>query len=101
MCGDVYGEECIFCCVVLSLRNYHADDDFVFRPCLTSSHYRKDTVALFCDRNIRFVPKDANLLNVPTEIFMSTLKSKIYITAVGQTNRTSAKVTHQEMLART
>ena len=80
--GSVYREECILRRLVPFLQKYHADKDYVFWRDLASSHYAKDTVALFRDQNIHFVPKDVNPPKVPQlrpiEKFWRILKSKVY-----------------------
>jgi hypothetical protein len=67
------------------LPQYHADDDYVFWPDLASSH-AKDTVALFRDQNIHFVPKDENPPNVPQVRPMGYFKVR-YMMAAGQRKR--------------
>ena len=54
----------------------------VFWPDLASSHYAKDTIALFNEKNIRFVANSDNPPNVtqlrPIENLWGILKSRVY-----------------------
>ena len=80
--GNIYQQECIKCCLIPFLQQHHADGDYIFWPDLASSHYAKDTIALFDEENIHFVPKKNNPPNVPQlrpiENFWGILKSKVY-----------------------
>ena len=80
--GNVYRQECIMRRLIPFLQQHHADNNYVFWPDLASSHYAKDTIALFNEKNIRFVAKGDNPPNVPQlrpiENLWGILKSRVY-----------------------
>ena len=81
--GEIYRPKGILRRLVqLPQLQYHEDGDYVFWPDLASSHYAQDTVALLRDKNINFVRKEYNPLNVQQlwliEKYWGIWKSKVY-----------------------
>ena len=78
---EVYIKKCLSK-LVLFIKKYHKDDNYIFWPDLASSHYAKATVEWLHAHNVPFVPKDANPPNVPKarpiEDFWSILATKVY-----------------------
>ena len=77
----VYIKECLPKLVDF-INKYHANDNYIFWPDLTSAHYAKVTLEAYRQMNIKYVPKNINPPNVPQlrpiESFWAILGQKLY-----------------------
>ena len=80
--GETYREHCIINRLVPFLDEHYPEGNYLFWPDLASSHYAKDTIQLFEDRSIEFVPRELNPPAVPKlrpiEDFWGVLKQAVY-----------------------
>ncbi|KAI6647164.1 hypothetical protein LOD99_8817 [Oopsacas minuta] len=80
--GEIYRNQCIKKHLIPFLEKFHDEGKYYFWPDLASSYYAKDTLKLFEDLNIPYIPKSANPPNTPQlrpiEDFWGYLKSKVY-----------------------
>ncbi len=80
--GEDYHENCVKEHLVPFSDEFHADGDYYFWPDLATSHYAKNTLAIFKEHNIAYIPCPANPPNCPQlcpiEDFRGFLKSKLY-----------------------
>ena len=77
-----YRDQCIVKRLIPFIRQYHADDNYLFWPDKASSHYAGTVLQLLKDQKINFVVKCRNPTNVPQcrpiEDFWSILCNKVY-----------------------
>ncbi len=70
--GENYREHCINECLVPFLDKFHADGDYHFWPDLATSDYAKDTLAIFKEHSIAYIPCPANPQIAPNSAQLKT-----------------------------
>lgn len=78
----VYIKNCLKNILVPFVKQYHADNNYVFWSDKAPSHYAKDTLNYLRAQNIPFVPKNRNPTSLPQcrpiEDFFGQLSAKVY-----------------------
>ena len=80
--NGLYVNDCLRKRLLPFINKQHSDNNFIFFPDLTTSHYARNTVNFMISENIKFVNKSENVANVseirPIEKFWSKLKGNVY-----------------------
>jgi len=76
----VYRDECLDPYLLLFIKKYHRNDQYVFWPDQASAHYAKVVIDWLNSKKNEFVPKYLNPANAPKtrQIFWDILKGKVY-----------------------
>ena len=77
-----YLKECIQKRVMSFIRQYHADNNYIFWPDQARAHYAKSVINNLNENNVNFVRKNDNPVNVPKccpiENYWAILKQQLY-----------------------
>ena len=79
---EVYLNECIKKRLVPFVQEHYRNGKYVFWPDLASSHFAKSVIEWLNNNNVKFVPKNLNIANVPEarpiEDFWAIMKKYVY-----------------------
>jgi hypothetical protein len=75
-------DECLDPYLLLFIKKYHRNDQYVFWPDQATAHYAIEVIDWLNSKKIEFVPKYLNPANAPKtrpiEDFLGSLKGKVY-----------------------
>ena len=79
---EVYLNECIKKRLVPFVQEHYRNGKYVFWPDLASSHFAKSVIEWLNNNNVKFVPKNLNIANVPEarpiEDFWAIMEKYVY-----------------------